>query len=276
MPLKTILVHLADDEECERRLKVAIKLGKTHGAHVRALFITKPLGMPPAIAGRAASSAYIASALEASRARAERLSTEFKRMADHGGIDHTWIIEDGEHLGNLRHHAHVCDLVVVSQSNPAEFFEDHFRLRLAEELVMCVGAPVLVVPRGYNEDFHAKQVMVCWKTTTEAVRAVRGSLAFLKRADLVTVLSVDESEEGVMSASEVVNYLERHDVKADAELVATNDRPIAEQLLDEAEQRKIDLMVMGAYGHQRMLELLFGGVTRQMFQKMPIPVVMAH
>ena len=276
MPLKTILVHLADDAECERRLKVAVKLGRMHNAHIRALFITKPLGMPAAIAGRAASSAYIESALEASRARAERLSEEFNKIADRAGIDHTWIIEDGEHLGQLRYHAHVCDLVVVSQSPPGEYFEDRFRLRLAEELVMDIGAPVLVVPRGYREDFHAEQVMVCWKMTTEAVRAVRGSLDFLKRAALVTVLCVDESEEGVISASEVVNYLERHGVTADAELIPSNDRPIADLLIDQAEQRGIDIVVMGAYGHRRMRELLFGGVTRYMFEKMQIPVVMAH
>lgn len=276
MDVKTILVHLADDEECERRLKVALKLAQIHNAHVTALFITKPLAMPAAVAGRAASSVFLESAYEASRARARRLSTEFKDMADRANVDHTWIVEDGEHLGHLRYHAHVSDLVVVSQINQALNFEDHFRVRLAEELVMDIGAPVLIVPRNFEAALDPKHVLVCWKMTYESVRAVRGSLAFLKRAELVTVLSIDESEESMLSATEVVSYLQRHGVTADAELVPSSDRSVADTLIEQAEQRRAQMMVMGAYGHSRMRELLFGGVTREMFQKMRLPVIMAH
>ena len=80
----------------------------------------------------------------------------------------------------------------------------------------------------------------------------------------------------MLSAAEVVSYLQRHDVTADAELVPSSDRSTADTLIEEAEQRGAQMMVMGAYGHSRMRELLFGGVTREMFQKMRLPVIMAH
>ena len=276
MSIKTILVHVANDDFHMQRLKVAIALACRHKAHVTALFTTRPLGMPHAIAGRGASSGFLAAATEAARERARTLEQEFTDACRRDQLSHTWVVEDGDHLDLLAEHAHVADLAIVSQF-VHEHLEDHFRLRLAEELVLAAGCPVLVVPRAWDSTAFGKRILLAWKSTRESIRAVRDSLDFLRAADQVVVLSVGGEPAKGRPAHEVVAYLERHGIAADSRIdVDHEDSNAGRVILGQAEALSCNMIVMGGYGHSRMREVFLGGTTRHVFEHTTIPVVMSH
>jgi nucleotide-binding universal stress UspA family protein len=275
MSIKTILVHLANDDHHTERLDVAVRLAKQHGAHINALFITFPVGMPPVIAGRSASAVFIADARERARERADQLEREFEETCSKEGLSHTWIVEDGTHLAALSYHAHVADLLIVSHSESGQYLEDRFRIRLAEELIMDVGCPVLLLPRQDPVPSFGENVLVAWRSNREAVRVVRGTLDFMRAAKSVTVLTVGPTPEDKLTENELVSYLKRHDISAKGDNVEERGN-VGETLLAEAKKRGCDTLIMGAYGHSHLREVILGGATRHVLRHADIPVLMMH
>jgi nucleotide-binding universal stress UspA family protein len=276
MSIKTILVHVAKDDHHMQRLKVALELARRHQAHIVALFTTRPVGMPHAVAGRAASAGFLAEATRSARETAHALEEELARACERDRISHTWVVEDGDHLELLAQHAHVADLAVVSQF-VHEHLEDHFRLRLSEELVLAAGCPVLIVPRTWDSLAFGRRILVAWKSTRESIRAVRDSLDFLRAAELVVVLSIGGEPAQGRPAHEVVSYLQRHGITAVPRIdVDDEEDNVGRVILRQAEAHSCDMVVMGGYGHSRLREVMLGGTTRHVFEHMTIPVVMSH
>lgn len=276
MSVKTILVHLANDDHHRVRLNVAVRMAKVHKAHIVALFITTPEGMPHAVTGQGASAAYLATARESARQRAIALEEEFRATCSSNNVHATWVVEDGEHLDALAYHAHASDIAILSCPTEAENFEDHFRMRLAEQFTLISGCPVLMLPRKPDIPTFGKHILVAWKANREALRAVRDSLSFLKDADKVTVLAVGPTGEHALSETELVAYLRRHDITAEPKNVEKDSEGTGHTILTTAEQLGCDMLVMGAYGHSRIREIIMGGVTRHIFANCSIPVMLSH
>jgi nucleotide-binding universal stress UspA family protein len=275
MSLKTILVHLATDEHHRVRLDVGLRLAKAHQAHVVALFVTHPVGMPAAIAGRGASAAYLAEAQSIAREKAGELQAEFEQACSEQGISYTWRVEDCDHLEALSYHAHVADVTIVSQPPASENIEDWFRMRVAEEFTMISGSPVLVLPQLSEVPEFGRHIMIAWHGNKETVRAVRDGIGFLTAADKVSVVSIGDTPEDKVGEIEVVEHLLRHGVAA-VPINVPAEGSIGEQLLAINESLGCDMIVMGAYGRSRMFEVITGGATRHVIQHAQVPVLMSH
>lgn len=277
MSIKVILVHLATDEQHRMRLNTALKLARKHGAHITALFLTQPLGMPYTIAGRGASLAFIKEAVEAAREHAERLRQEFNRECEDVGVSHTWVVEDGDHLERLSHHAHVADLAIISQTDP-HFLEEQIAFTLPESIAMQTGCPVLMLPKAWDSNTSfGHNIAIAWSSTREAVRSVRNAVPLLRMAEHVSILCVHPDDKDVsVHPDEVVNYLCCHGVNAVATLSFRDKGSAAPAILQHAQEIGTDLLVMGAYGHSKVHELLFGGVTRHIIAHAELPLFMSH
>lgn len=275
MIIKTILVHLADDEDHEARLRIAMRLAAERGAHLKALFIATPVGMPHAVTGRAASAGYLAEATQIARDKAAKLEREFAQACEDKGIDGSWVTEEGDHVDLLEQHAHLADMAIVSQYR-REHFEDRFRLLLPEELMMVAGCPVLLLPHGLEPETIGRHVMLAWKSTRETVRAVRGALPFLQAAGKVTVVAMGEAGRIEVSLDEVESYLKRHGIDAQMRPEAEPEDSVGEALLARAKELGADLVVMGAYGHSRLREMILGGVTHTVLRRTTVPILMTH
>src|SRR5690606_34799370 len=118
--------------------------------------------------------------------KAESLQREFEAACASASVGGTWVVEDGEHLEALDRHAHVADVTIVSQSTEGEFLEDRVRPRLAEEITLISGSPVLLLPRVDPMPAFAEHIMVGWHHNREAVRALRDALPFLVAAPKVS------------------------------------------------------------------------------------------
>jgi nucleotide-binding universal stress UspA family protein len=122
-------------------------------------------------------------------------------------------------------------------------------------------------------------VLVAWKDTREARRAVHDALPILRQADEVQVLAIHEAEassSAVLSgANEVVNWLARHGVTAVASAQPDYDS-VGRSIEGAATDMDADLVVAGAFGHSRFMEWLLGGVTRHLLRSPALNVLFSH
>lgn len=146
------------------------------------------------------------------------------------------------------------------------------------ELVLKSGRPTLVVPEGAVWQ-SAPGVLIAWKDTREARRAVRDALPFLRQAKEVCVLEIIEGEESERVAGarvgDVAAWLQAHDIAASMKIV-TPRREMADEIDAAAHDFDADLIVAGAYGHSRLGEWIFGGATRYLLTSARRQLLLTH
>jgi nucleotide-binding universal stress UspA family protein len=184
-----------------------------------------------------------------------------------------WRSALAEPLAYLTEQARAADLVVVGRHGLADGDPGLMGVP-AGALLMEVGRPVLVAPPGI-ERLAAKRVVVAWKDTREARRAVQDALPFLTRADEVHVAVVGQRV-GQEGSGDVAAYLSCHGVTVTTHLLRSPDISTADEILRFARREEADLVVMGAYGHTRLREWILGGATRDILQTTPVCCLMSH
>jgi nucleotide-binding universal stress UspA family protein len=169
--------------------------------------------------------------------------------------------------------ARAADLVIVGRKQSPE--DLYFTLDPGLTILRA-GRPVLVVPEQI-ESLAAQRIVVAWKDTREARRAARDALPLLQQAREVTIVEVSEVDEpyGHKRLDDVANYLVRHKVAVAGTYLQTK-RPVASELLRFASKENADLIVAGAYGHNRLSEWVFGGATRDLLADSPICCLFSH
>lgn len=275
MPIKTILLHMANDERHTARIGTAVTLAKQFDAFVEVLYIASPVAMPAAVTGRGASYAYLAEATAIAHEKAEEVEREVRHALK--DCSFSWTVAEGDHVELLARRAVYADLAIVTQSHPAHL-EDRVLLHVPDRLPLEVPCPTLVLP--YEQPAGAgfgKHVMVAWKNVREASLAVRHAMTFLTTADKVTVLTLEPpGHRGGDQARDIMVFLERHGVRTHHQAHVHNDGDVGEAILDGARQVGADMLVMGCYGHSRLRELVLGGATRSVLRHMHIPALMSH
>ncbi len=169
-----------------------------------------------------------------------------------------------------------ADLVIAGGAPPS--FTDDFRVAQTAELIVQCGRPVLVVPSEGGQ-LRGEGVVIAWKDTREARRAVADALPFLKAAGEVLVLAVctkDAVANVETQTASVVDYLARHSVVAHARVTVGSPDNAVQELTASARLIDADLIVAGGYGHSRMGEWVFGGVTRSLLRQPSHFVLLSH
>jgi nucleotide-binding universal stress UspA family protein len=145
---------------------------------------------------------------------------------------------------------------------------------------MEAGRPVLIVPLYGNFSNIGTCVLAGWNATRESSRAIFDAVPLMQAADKVYVCWVDPSKDedaaGQLPGAEIAATLARHDIKATVEPLPTSGLMAGEALISHAADIGADLLVMGAYGHTRMREFVFGGATQYVLQSMTLPVLLSH
>lgn len=154
------------------------------------------------------------------------------------------------------------------------------RRGIPEKTFLTSGRPVVIVPYAGSFQTIGQHVVVAWKATAEAARALADALPLLERAEKVTVLTVNpdrgaDTEPG-MPGSDIAQHLARHDIRVEAATTVADDIATGDALLNYVVDCGADFLVMGGYGHPRAREAMFGGVTRQILRRMTVPVLMSH
>ncbi len=171
--------------------------------------------------------------------------------------------------------ARAADLIIVGRKqDPGDLY---FSLDPGVT-VLRAGRPVLVVPDEIDS-LPSRRVVVAWKDTREARRAVRDALPFLKEAKevmIVTVCEHDTETQAQKQIDDIGNWLLRHKVIVGVRAYLHTKRPVAAELLRFAEDEKANLIVAGGYGHSRFGEWMFGGVTHDLLSDSPVCCLFSH
>jgi nucleotide-binding universal stress UspA family protein len=168
------------------------------------------------------------------------------------------------------------DLVIVGHPAPHGLPDD----LSPERLLLASGVPILIVPNAWEREAIGTHVLVGWNASREARRAVTDALPFLTAAQSVTVLVIDPDRSHQWHeekpGADIALHVARHGAHARVQRVRSRAVPIAEVILSHAVDHGIDLIVIGAYSHPRLTELLFGGATRTLLARMPVPVLISR
>jgi nucleotide-binding universal stress UspA family protein len=277
MPGRDILVMIDNAAAVARRLAPAAALAKRIDGRLTGFFAT---GLPDVTSfGDLESGAQLAEAfLTAQRDEAVKAEAAFRQELGRLQLMGDWVCRETDATHGLTALGRLYDLVVVGQANPDA--DAPVPRMLPEHLVMDVGRPVLVVPyAGEFADLN-HHVLIAWNGSREAARALFDAMFLIERADAVTVIEV-EPPGGIVSlpdlaTADVVAALKRRGVAAAAEPTVSDGTPVADVILSRAADLGADLIVMGAYGHSRLRELVLGGVSRSFFREMTVPVLMSH
>jgi nucleotide-binding universal stress UspA family protein len=275
MPIRNILLHLAPDACAGERLAVAVELARRHGARLTALYMMTPAGMPAAIVGRGASAAYIAAAMETAAEEAAAIRQRAEAASATAGVALAWEQLDGDHNALLAARSHYADLIVVSQFHGISM-DDYVGVHEPGDLLLQAVCGVLIVPRGHGPRAVGEEILIAWKDTREATRAVREAMPLLQSAKAITLFTCDGSRPTEGAGRELVAYLEQHGLKVRHVSSSADDAHAGAAILAGAAESGADLVVMGAFGRPRWRELVFGGATAHVLAHMTVPVLTAH
>jgi len=169
--------------------------------------------------------------------------------------------------------ARAADLVIVGpRANRWDFADSQD----PGVTILLAGRPILFVP-DHVDMLDARHIVVAWKDRREARRAVRDALPFLRRADNVEIVEVNEPEAQARGAvDDVADYLSRHGITLGANTYLKANGPVANEVIRFAQEKKADLIVAGAYGHSRFGEWVLGGVTRDLLAGTPVCCLFSH
>lgn len=270
---RSILVHV--DPSSTSRLSVAVDLAKAFDGTVIGLAAGLPQ-LPIEVSSAALGVVSIGSdyteagrnALEAGLKRASEL---FRQTIDGAGVKSEWRSLLENPAVAITTAAAAADIVVVGPGN--ESLLGDFDAPSPGDIVLHSGRPVLLVPKGH-ESGEVNTVVAGWKGTPEAQRALADGVPLMKRASSVTIVVVREGDT-TPDAADPQGFLSRHGINAKVE-VLTGSAGAAEQLADYARRSRADLLVTGAYGHTRLREWFFGGVTRGLLADPPCLCLFAH
>jgi nucleotide-binding universal stress UspA family protein len=146
-----------------------------------------------------------------------------------------------------------------------------------ETVALASGRPVLVLPGEGPFEEMGRHVVVAWDGSREASRATRDALPLMERAEIITIVSVTDPGGGRGRPPAIpLGYLQDYGLRAEFEEIIDADREIVATLLARCAELDADLLVMGAYGHSRLTELVLGGATRGILQDTTLPVLLSH
>ena len=278
MSYKTVMVYLNDERRARQLLEFAIQLACAFEAHVigvhvfPAFHLRPPLPLP--IGGQILSEIRAQIHEETGRIRAI-----FDEMTANKPVVPEWrsvTSERREAAVVALDHARAADLVVASQTDPE--WDLHLILDFPGRLAIEGGRPVVVVPNSGRFADFPKRITVGWNGSREAARAVFDALPLLRRAEQVELLTVEQrdSRSDSLPDTEIAAALARHGVKVNCSKRALNKPTVGEEMCACAIDQQADMLVMGAYGHSRFREFVFGGTTRHLLRKMTVPVLFSH
>jgi nucleotide-binding universal stress UspA family protein len=273
MSVATMMVHVDVERDCEQRVQLALALADRFQA---TLIGIAGLALQPAFAAGGVV-VYHEPTEHDCRAVSVRLDDIGKRFRVKGQhlkqVEWRTALELPYEL--VSREARAADLIILGARHTGGNVHD---LVDPGVILLRAGRPVLVVPDVITPP-QLRCVVVAWKDTRECRRAVRDALPFLQRAKDVLIVGVDEGQsENVAerNLSDAAAYLRRHRVAVAREVRRRARGPVGTELLHLVRDEGADLIVAGGYGHSRLGEWIFGGVTHELLASSPVCCMLSH
>ena len=275
MTYAAVMTHVQADEAAAPRLACAVDIAKRFGAALRgvAAEMIPPLACDGGFYSLEADwtnamRETIEERLKAARTTFEAATADFGDCAS---------FRCGMQLPGpaIAAASRAADLVVAGGAPRS--MHDGYRDCSPAELAIMSARPVLVAPPA-APTLAAKQVLLAWKDTREARRALSDAIPFFKQAERVVVAAIcprDDARQARIEVADVADALKRRGINAEAKVIE-HAHPDGFQILRQASLEGADLIICGAYGHTRLGEWVFGGVTQDLLSQEQVYLLFSH
>lgn len=285
--MKDILVLVDATDDTSVRLRLALDLASRHGGRLTAYYPWERSDEQMDTRRTAEMGLVSAKQLDkmtrlqnsTNDAAAERVRTTVETLGRERGVETEWRCVDGPASDTLPQHARYADLCIVGHRPAGEDASSDYTF--SEKLLFVTGRPILFVPSGQDFASLGRQIAVGWNSSRAAARSFNDATALIERAERTTIITINARDyidrNRALPAEQLTRHLELHGVSAD--LVQMESIPplaIADELQSVARKRGADLLVAGAFGHPKLWEKLFGGVTRGLLDHMTLPTFMSY
>jgi nucleotide-binding universal stress UspA family protein len=267
----TMMVHVDVARDCEQRVQLALAL-----AHRFEATLIGVAGLPlhPSFAAGGVVLYHEPSEdhCRAVGARLDEMGRRFRAKGQHlKQVEWRAALELPYEL--VSREARAADLIIVGTRHGAGSVHE---LVDPGAILLRAGRPLLVAPDVVIPT-QLRRVLVAWKDTRECRRAVRDALPFLHKAEDVLIVGIEEGQsDNAATLADVAQYLRRHRVVAPREIWRRARGPVVAELLHLVRDEGADLIVAGGYGHSRLGEWIFGGVTHELLTSTPVCCALSH
>ena len=280
MTYKTILISLNEISRLPQLIAAASSLGQALDAHVSGLYVIPAVQVYPSVGFEAAPQVF-----EGNRTyfkdNAATVRSTFEAAMQREGVKFDLHVIDARTpliADDVIAWGRSADLVLVSATNPDEVtgVERDF----VEQVIMGAGRPVVILPATGEAKLSLDEVVLGWDGGREAARAAFDAMPLLRVAKKVRIVRADPQKDpglrGGVPGADLAEALARHGIKAETQGFPTEGYDAGQALLRCADDCGAGLIVMGAYGHSRLTEFIFGGATRFVLGRLNRPVLMSH
>lgn len=274
MTIATVLSVIRCDHS-EDDVDVAVELSRASGAHLSVLLLA--IAASPPI-GEFAQNVSMAWLEERDRDKAKLVErvAKVKDMLQDAEVacDIADVYTEWNYIDNVvAYQSRFADLVAIG---PRAAADGPLKHGVIDGALFHTGVPTLIIPPNGKPTLKPASVVLAWKDSLEALRAVKQGIDVLKSAKEVHVVTVDPDTDDGKSTVELATYLSGHGVNFSTDVLMSDGRTVVETLNQYADDAAADLIVTGAYGHSRMRERIFGGVTRSMMEYPKRPIFLAR
>ena len=275
MTWRDILVHVKANEDWSEHIDVAMRMAKTFNARVTGLRTSQSAARIKQFPGAEPQAVLDVEAKET--ALAAKAEQRFRETLKANSVDGDWDTAEGNASEILMLAGRVHDVIVVKQTQEGV---DEPGWDVPEACAVSSGTPTLVVPSEGSFPSSGERLLIAWNGSQQAAAAVHGAMPLIHRAKHVTVM-IGRGKESLSTITrypklDIVGHLSRHAAEVSTWAFEAHDWEAGARILDIADEKNADLVVMGAYGHSAWRELFLGGATRHVLKHMTLPVLMAH
>ena len=270
--MKSVLLYVNDDTGLEARLQAALDITRAVNGHLHCLR-ANPYNPQMAFDGVTGMS-VVYDVAKLTRAADEKLRNDIEaRLAEE---DVPWHYEEvnASPARGLARNSALADIMVLSSASGDK--DNVLPLGILGDVLFNTNVPALVQPDDLKKFDATGTAVVAWNGSFEAGNALRAAVPMLHLANAVHILTVDEDKDHDLPPLAASEYLSRHGITSEVHSMSAKKPSIEAVLLSTADTLKASYMVMGAYGHSRAREFLFGGVTRSLFKDCPIPLLVSR
>ena len=279
MFIKDIMLLCDAGEANDYRVETTLLYAKVYQAHVTGVHLI-PYPIIPVYGGTFPEPIpyYASDQLDEASNIEKDLKSKFTKKASEMEVPCEWKSLEGVDVRYIIDTARYTDLVVVPQGY-SRYGEENTQ-KIDDYLSIHLGRPLLVIPDLKKIFNLPKNVIIAWNESHEAARAVHDALPFLDLAERVQVVSVsltNKQEKAYMIyCDDLRKHLSHHGINVEVVAVDESSKGTGATILQSAIEYDADLIIMGAYGHSRLKEIVLGGATRYLLKHTSIPLFLSH
>lgn len=290
MSIATILAVVSGEQGSEGALKTALALGEAFNARVTALHVAVDPERSIPLLGEGMTAAMITDLTASLAAEAERTTAAAKALFTRHCVDAGRAVvatseppaagqfaaaldcRQGDEATVVSEEGRLHDLIIVPRGSDEEGASGP----TLEAALFQTGRPVLIPPKG-GYDSIPHRIAVAWNGSREGARAVADALPLLRHSRQLSILTGEgRDDRPIAYPSALARYLQAHGIASQTWRFQPDDWPVSQSLVNEAKKAGASLLVMGAYGHSRLRELVLGGATRAALRSGELGLYMAH